>query len=165
MVGNQTGSEGATPTHAESPRTKMAHVGLTENTPTSTKIDKPVEVTGRTKPPDTSGVHLSTRDKPVDYGEVNDLLKEKYGPARGEKSYQALIDHPGQGIHFVIGNKIVAEKKAMMDSLGKVGDHRNHNYQGLYKLHSEKATPGKLSPAPTRSRFRHGLRQGKARMW
>lgn len=172
-VGDQTDTGGATPTHADlgpekasppaSTATKMSHAKVTENTPTSTKIDKPVEVTGRTKPPDSSGVHLSTRDKPVDYGEVNDLLKEKYGPVRGEKSYQALIDNPGQGVHFVIGNKIVAEKKAMMNALGKVGDHRNHNYQGLYRLHSEKNAEesGKLSPAEEKAKKAYV----KARMW
>lgn len=86
------------------------------------------------KAPKTENICVPTVDRPLDYGAVNELLKEKYGNVRGEQSYQSLCDNPGKGVHFVIGTKIVAEKQAMMYDLGKSGSPDNHHYQGLYKL-------------------------------
>lgn len=106
-----------------------------------TEVLKPVEVEGRMRPPKTEGVYLDTSNTPVDYGEVGELLREKYGPEKGEKSYEGLMNKdPGSNhsLYFAVGNKIQMEKVSMMRELGKSGDPENHHYQGLYKLYADK---------------------------
>jgi ribosomal protein L19E len=72
-------------------------------------------------------------ERPIDYGHVNDLLKEKYGNERGEAAYQKMVDKPRGGVFFVAGQKIINEKGAMMQALRKSGRTDEHDYQGLYK--------------------------------
>ena len=76
------------------------------------------------------------------------MAKEKYGEKRGEQSYQSMAEHPNaaRGLHFVVGNKIALEKKAMMKLLGKTGNLEDHHYQGLYKLWRSKQGETKSLP-------------------
>ena len=94
----------------------------------------------RIHPPKTDGIQVPKEEKPVDYGAVAELLKEKYGEEKGAKVYEDLIDNPGssKGLHFVIGNKIVAEKIAMMKELGETGKPHNYLYSDLYKDYRNK---------------------------
>ena len=130
------------------PKHSLSDVEIAENTPNSTKVSRTIEVEGRLSPPPTENVRLLGDEKPVDYGAVHDLLKEKYGEKRGEQSYQSMAEHPNaaRGLHFVVGNKIALEKKAMMKLLGKTGNLEDHHYQGLYKLWRSKQ--GETKPLP-----------------
>jgi len=91
--------------------------------------------------PGADAVRLSTNEKAVDYNA--DLLKEKYGNARGEKMYQDSIDsnrfggNPSAG-PFLMHNKIQQEKKVMMAALGKKGHPDSHHYQALYQKYMAK---------------------------
>ena len=120
-------------------------VKISEDKPESTKVDSVQEIprTQRMKPPSTAGIFVPTKYRPVDYGEVGELLQEKYGQKRGEEMYQGMVGRPSgdnSGLFFVVGKGIVAEKMAMMKSLGKTGDPREHSYQGLYTLYGAKST-------------------------
>lgn len=110
-------------------RGAKAHI----DTPTETRAHA-VDVEGRMKRPPTEGINLTKDERPIDYGHVNELLKEKYGPTRGEHTYQGMIDLPGasKGLHFVAGQQIQKEKLSMMNAMGKTGPLENHDYQGLH---------------------------------
>jgi len=90
------------------------------------------------KAPDVSNTHLNSNERPIDYGHVGELLREKYGASRGRKMYTKLIDNPSsdKGLYFVIGTKIQKEKRAMLDALGpsysKLRNLDTHNYRTLH---------------------------------
>lgn len=111
---------------------------------TYTEVETPAEAnqTVRFRPPkEAKGIFLRTQHKAIDYNA--DLLKEKYGPVRGEKMYMDSIDsnrfsgNPSAG-PFLMHNQIQKEKLAMMSILGKKGTPENHNYQGLYQKYLAK---------------------------
>lgn len=107
------------------------------DTPEETRANA-INVEGRMpRPAGADDERLEPRNKVIDYGHVNDLLKEKYGPDRGEKSYQDMANAPNvnKGLHFVVGQNIQKEKQAMMRALGKHGPAENHDYQGLHTLY------------------------------
>jgi len=120
-------------TGLEKLKDEFSNVNVTSSTKTETKTGKRIEVASRMKKPDISKVIIISKERPVDYGHCGDLMKEKYGNARGEKSYESMIDVGNSGIFFVAGEEIQKEKRAMMNALGKTGELDNHDYQGLYK--------------------------------
>lgn len=111
---------------------QFSNLKILTNTELETTVEATVEVGCRMKRPDVSNCHVSSSLRPVDYGACNELLKEKYGNDRGQKSYEGMIDAPNSGIFFVVGAEIVKEKMVMMAALGKYGLPENHHYQGLY---------------------------------
>lgn len=105
----------------------------------------------RMKAPPSGGEHLSKDERAIDYGSVNDLMKQKYGSARGDKMYHGMIDNPsaGRGLHFVVGAKIQKEKKAMMRTLGYTGHPDSHHYMSL---HSDWSRKTGNNPKPSKSK-------------
>lgn len=89
---------------------------------------------GRMKAPKTDNIHLSSHERPIDYGHVHELMMEKYGKGRGNRMYMRMIDNPSssRGLHFVVGTKIQKEKRAMMSKLGRSGSLDSHSYRSLY---------------------------------
>lgn len=90
----------------------------------------------------TEGDQLRGSERPLDYGHVNELLREKYGDERGNKQYEKLIDAPGRGVHFVVGTKIQMEKVAMAKAVGVPRDQiSEHSYGSLHgKWMAQKAS-------------------------
>jgi len=90
----------------------------------------------------TEGEQLRGSERPLDYGHVNELLREKYGDERGNKQYEKLIDAPGRGVHFVVGTKIQMEKVAMAKAVGVPRDQiSEHSYGSLHgKWMAQKAS-------------------------
>lgn len=105
-----------------------------ENTPDSTTTTRRIEVQGRYVRPGRSSEPLTRADTILDYGHVNDLLKEKYGDERGEAMYRSMIDSVESGTFFTTGRDIQREKRTMAHNLGKRGALSQHDYQALYGL-------------------------------
>jgi len=131
------------------PSNSVAHpeiesVEIIEDTPTSTRIKEGIEVSRRISrtPPPTKSFEGGHRESSPEYSDA--LLKEKYGPSRGEQMYDSMIGSNKPGLHFVVDQKIIDEKRTMMNALGKSGPHTNHHYQGLYKLWAQKFFPDKV---------------------
>lgn len=89
----------------------------------------PREINHRMKAPKTDGVTLWKDERPIDYGHCLEIMQEKYGPARGQRMYDALVDSNKTGIQFVIATKIMKEKQAMIQVVG--ADHGT-SYQQLW---------------------------------
>lgn len=106
-----------------------------EGGPASMEEQRP----GRMKRPKIDDVKLDKDHRPIDYGHVHELLQEKYGKERGDKTYHGLIERgggAGGALHFQVGNDIQKEKLKMLKELGKYQpgmDIGEHKYYELWK--------------------------------
>lgn len=88
----------------------------------------------------TDNVKLEPHERPIDYGHIHSLLKEKYGDEKGNKYYEDM-GNKNSKLLFVVGTKIQKEKRAMRDALGMrhpkdafemLNAGPQHHYQALH---------------------------------
>ena len=63
--------------------------------------------------PNIDSINLRASDRPIDYGHCKQLLVDKYGKERGEKSYKFLFTDSNNNTGWIVVNNIQKEKIAM----------------------------------------------------
>lgn len=88
----------------------------------------------RMKAPDISQVRLTSSQRPIDYGHVGMLLRDKYGSKKGDEAYEYLF-RDGRNTGWTVGANIQKEKIAMLTALNRPipGDLGSVAYFPLWK--------------------------------
>lgn len=85
---------------------------------------------------------------------LNDVLKDKYGEDRGEKTFQYLINLPNKAM-YPAGQEITDEKAQMYIDLGEPvpseGDYFNESYYSVWKRWIARGKPAQHLPAVPRA--------------